>query len=211
MGQLGPKWAKMRFQAIFLFDMRQFLLVVHILIENNYIQYLMAVRVLNKNLLAQKWANQGQKWAKMRFQAIFLFDMRQFLLVVHIMIENNYIQYLMAVQVLNKNLLAQKWANQGQKWAKMRFYAIFLFNTEQFLLALHMTIESYCIQQLMMVEVLNKNSLALEWAIWGSIQALGNSIRVNWLVIVAGHGILSLNLIVELLFHCLNTGPLGPI
>ena len=62
-----------------------------------------------------------------------------------------------------------------------------------------------------MVQVLNKNSLAVEWAFPSVFLTLGNSIHLNWLVIVAGHGILSLNLIVELLFHCLNTGHLGPI
>ena len=92
----------MRFQAIFFFKNHQFLAILHIMIENNDIQYLMAVQVLKKNLLAQKWANQGQKWAKMRFQAIFLFNMRQFLLVVHIMIDSYVIQQLMVVNVLKK-------------------------------------------------------------------------------------------------------------
>ena len=44
-----------------------------------------------KNVLAQKWAFQGQKGAKMWFLAICLFKMHQILAILHIMINNEYI------------------------------------------------------------------------------------------------------------------------
>ena len=120
-----------------------------------------------KNYLAQKWAIQGQKGAKMRFQAIFSFKMHQILPILHIMIENNSIQYLIKVKALKKNLLALKWANQGQKGAKMRFQAIFSLKMRQFSAILHIMIENNDIYHLMIVKVLKIFLLALKRAHFG--------------------------------------------
>ena len=121
----------MRFQAICLFKMHQFLAILHIMINNNYIQDLIVVKVLKKNLLALKWAIQGQKGAKMRFQAFILANMHQFLVILHIMIENNNIQYLMLVQVLKKIFLALELTIYSQKGVKM-LQAIFSVNMHYF-------------------------------------------------------------------------------
>ena len=119
MGHLGPKrgqkGAKMRFQATCLLKMHQFLAILHIMINNNYIQDLILAKVLKKNLLALKWAIQGQKGAKMRFQAFFLLIMHQFLPILYIMIVSYDIQQLVVAKGLIKKLLALKWAQLGPK------------------------------------------------------------------------------------------------
>ena len=144
----------MRFQAICLFKMHQFLAILHIMINNNYIQDLIVVKVLKKNLLALKWAIQGQKGAEMRFSVIFVFSMHLSLPILHIMIENTSNQYLMVDKKLKEDLLAQKWGIQGQIGARMRFQAIFQFKIDWFLLILQIIVENNNIQYSMVVLLL---------------------------------------------------------
>ena len=144
----------MRFQAICLLKMHQFLAILHIMINNNYIQDLIVVKVLKKNLLALKWAIQGQKGAEMRFSVIFVFSMHLSLPILHIMIENTSNQYLMVDKKLKEDLLAQKWGIQGQIGARMRFQAIFQFKIDWFLLILQIIVENNNIQYSMVVLLL---------------------------------------------------------
>ena len=123
----GQKGAKMRFQALFSFKMYQILPILHMMIQNNSIQYLIVVKALKLILLAQKWAFQGQKGAKMGFQAIFLFKMHQFLPILYFMIASYDIQQLVVAKVLKKNLLALKWAQLGPKRGQNEVLGHFLF------------------------------------------------------------------------------------
>ena len=144
----------MRFQAICLLKMHQFLASLHIMINNNYIQDLILIKVLKEILLALKWAIYGQKGAETRFSVIFVFSMHQSLPILHIMIENTNIQYLMVDKKLKEDLLAQKWGIQGQIGARMRFQAIFQFKIDQFLLILQIIVENNNIQYSMVVLLL---------------------------------------------------------
>ena len=144
----------MRFQAICMFKMHQFLAILHIMINNNYIYNLTLIKVLKKNLLTLKWAIQGQKGAEMRFSVIFVFSMHQSLPILHIMIENTNIQYLMVDKKLKEDLLAQKWGIQGQIGARMRFQAICQFKIDWFLLSLQIIVEDNNIQYSMVVLLL---------------------------------------------------------
>ena len=67
----------MRFSAIFLFKMHQILPILYIMIKNNYIYYLMVVKMPKENSLALKWAQLGPKRGQNEVSGHF-FDLSAF-------------------------------------------------------------------------------------------------------------------------------------